>query len=116
MSTKANGIFELRIKNDAGKEEVWTIDLKKTGTVYKGAAKPKMDVAIILSDDTFLQLADGKVRFRPLFDASCRPSAHTTCVPARRPESVYDRQVENEGEHDASYEAQRGSKGVSKLP
>ncbi|EJD06779.1 sterol-binding-like protein [Fomitiporia mediterranea MF3/22] len=58
---KANGIFELRIKNEEGKEGVWTIDLKKTGTVYKGPAKPKADVTIILSDDTFLQLAEGKL-------------------------------------------------------
>ena len=26
---------------------VWTIDLKKTGTVYKGEAKPKADVTLI---------------------------------------------------------------------
>ena len=64
-AVKANGIFELRIKNAEGKEGVWTIDLKKTGTVYKGDAKPKADVSIILSDDTFLQLADGKVS--PIF-------------------------------------------------
>lgn len=61
--SQSNGIFELRIKNDAGKEEVWTIDLKKTGTVYRGPAKPKSDVAILLADDTFLQLADGKVSY-----------------------------------------------------
>ncbi|EIN09833.1 sterol-binding protein [Punctularia strigosozonata HHB-11173 SS5] len=58
---KTNGIFELRIKNAEGKEGVWTIDMKKTGTVYKGEAKPKPDVAIILSDDTFVQLAEGKL-------------------------------------------------------
>jgi len=58
---KTNGIFEMRVKNEEGKEEVWTIDLKKTGTVYKGEAKPKRDVAIILSDDTFVQLAEGKL-------------------------------------------------------
>ncbi|TDL25568.1 sterol-binding-like protein [Rickenella mellea] len=58
---KTNGIFELRVKNEAGQEAIWTIDLKKTGTVYKGAAKPKPDVAIILSDETFTLLADGKL-------------------------------------------------------
>ena len=35
--------------------------MKKTGTVYKGPSKPKADVTIILSDDVFTQLADGKV-------------------------------------------------------
>ena len=50
------------MKNESGKEAIWTIDLKKTGTVYKGKAKPKADVTIILSDETFTQLAEGKVR------------------------------------------------------
>ncbi|KII84425.1 hypothetical protein PLICRDRAFT_46335 [Plicaturopsis crispa FD-325 SS-3] len=58
---KTNGIFELRVKNKEGKEAVWTIDLKKTGTVYKGEAKPKADVTIILSDDVLSQLAAGKL-------------------------------------------------------
>lgn len=61
LSSQTNGIFELKVKNSAGKEETWTIDMKKEGTVYKGAAKPKADVTIILSDDTFTQLAEGKL-------------------------------------------------------
>ena len=36
--------------------------MKKEGKVYKGEAKPKADVAIILSDDTFVQLSQGKVQ------------------------------------------------------
>ena len=35
--------------------------MKQTGTVYKGPAKPKADVTIILADDTFTQLAEGKL-------------------------------------------------------
>jgi putative sterol carrier protein len=35
--------------------------MKKQGTVYKGPAKPKADVTIILSDDTLTDLASGKV-------------------------------------------------------
>jgi len=58
---KTNGIFQLQVKNAEGKEGIWTIDLKKTGTVYKGEAKPKADVTLILSDDTFAQLAEGKL-------------------------------------------------------
>lgn len=61
-SEKTNGIFELRISNDAKEEAVWTIDLKKNATVIKGTAKPKADVTLIMSDDTFTQLASGKVR------------------------------------------------------
>ncbi|KAI0311911.1 SCP2 sterol-binding domain-containing protein [Amylostereum chailletii] len=58
---KTNGIFQLQVKNAAGEEGLWTIDMKKTGTVYKGAAKPKADVTIILSDEVFTALAAGKL-------------------------------------------------------
>lgn len=34
---KTNGIFLLNVKNKAGKEASWTIDLKKDGEVVKGA-------------------------------------------------------------------------------
>ncbi|KAI0346289.1 sterol-binding-like protein [Trametopsis cervina] len=58
---KTNGIFELQIKNAEGKEQTWSIDLKNTGTIYKGKAKTKANVTLILADDTFLQLAEGKL-------------------------------------------------------
>lgn len=61
-TSQTNGIFELKVTNEAKEEATWTIDLKKTGTVYKGPAKPKADVTIILSDDVLVQLAEGKVR------------------------------------------------------
>jgi putative sterol carrier protein len=35
--------------------------MKTTGTVYKGEAKPKPDVTIILADDVLVELAEGKV-------------------------------------------------------
>ena len=35
--------------------------MKKTGTVYKGPAKPKADVTLMLSDESFTELAAGKV-------------------------------------------------------
>ena len=41
---------------------MWTIDLKKEGKVYKGKAKPKADVTLIMSDETLTQIAAGKVR------------------------------------------------------
>jgi len=63
---KTNGIFELRIKN-GGKEAVWTIDLKKTGTVYKGPAQTKSDVTISTSDDTFHGMANGKTDAQKAF-------------------------------------------------
>ncbi|KAF5341765.1 hypothetical protein D9611_001766 [Ephemerocybe angulata] len=64
---KSNGIFELQVTN-ADKETVtWTIDMKKTGTVYKGKATPKADVTIILSDDTLVDLAAGKTNGQKAF-------------------------------------------------
>ena len=58
---QTNGIFELRVTNEAKEQAVWTIDMKTTGTVYKGEAKPRADVTIILADDVFVELATGKV-------------------------------------------------------
>jgi putative sterol carrier protein len=55
------------VTNEAKETATWTIDLKKTGTVYKGSATPKADVTIILSDDTLTDLASGKVRFPAMF-------------------------------------------------
>lgn len=61
-SSQTNGIFELRVKNAEGKEAIWTIDMKTSGTVYKGEAKSKPNVTLLMSDETFQQLAEGKVR------------------------------------------------------
>jgi putative sterol carrier protein len=49
------------VTNDANETITWTIDMKKAGTVFKGKAQPKADVTIILSDDTLVDLATGKV-------------------------------------------------------
>lgn len=82
------------MSNENKEVATWTIDLKKTGTVYKGSAKPKADVTIILSDDTLTELAEGKVSFR--FTSSAwrglinPPEAKWT-------EGVHDRQTEDEG-------------------
>ncbi|KAG5646117.1 hypothetical protein DXG03_004356 [Asterophora parasitica] len=64
---KTNGIFELQVSNEAKEVATWTIDLKKTGTVYKGSAKPKADVTIILTDDTLGELASGKLNGQKAF-------------------------------------------------
>ncbi|KAH8100158.1 sterol-binding-like protein [Cristinia sonorae] len=58
---KTNGIFEIRLKNANGEEGIWTIDLKTTGSVYKGESKSKPNVTILMSDETFQQLATGKL-------------------------------------------------------
>lgn len=56
-------VFELRITNAQNQEAVWTIDLKDKGTVYKGPvrAPAKAGVTLLMTDDTFEQLAVGKV-------------------------------------------------------
>ncbi|KAF5382150.1 hypothetical protein D9615_004244 [Tricholomella constricta] len=64
---KTNGIFELQVSNEAKEVVTWTIDMKKTGTVYKGSAKPKADVTIILSDETLTDLASGKLNGQKAF-------------------------------------------------
>jgi hypothetical protein len=51
----------LKVTNDAKEEAVWTIDMKKTGTIYKGSATPKADVTLILTDQVLNELASGKV-------------------------------------------------------
>lgn len=79
---------------------MWTIDMKKEGKVYKGDAKPKADVAIILSDDTFLQLSEGKVRLTILI---LKIVTLMTVPLVGRSESIHDRKTENKREHDACY-------------
>jgi putative sterol carrier protein len=59
---QTNGIFQLQVLNAEKQTAIWTIDLKKTGTVYKGPANPKADVTLILSDEVFIDLAEGKVQ------------------------------------------------------
>ncbi|CCF52595.1 hypothetical protein NDA11_002093 [Ustilago hordei] len=67
IQKKTNGCFEMHVKNAGGKELVWTIDLKKNAEAYEGKAKGKADVTINLSDDTFIDLADGKVNGQKAF-------------------------------------------------
>ncbi len=63
-------MFEFKINDAAGKVAFWTIDLKKTGAVKKGEAKSlglKPDVTIIVSDETFIDIADGKTTGQKAF-------------------------------------------------
>jgi len=65
---KTNGIFQIEVfLKDSEQTAIWTIDMKKDGTVYKGLAKPKADVTIILSDDVFTQLAQGTLNGQKAF-------------------------------------------------
>jgi putative sterol carrier protein len=49
------------IKNDEGKEETFTVDLKKEGAVLKGKGPNKADAILSLKDADFIDLASGKL-------------------------------------------------------
>ncbi|KAF1985589.1 sterol-binding-like protein [Aulographum hederae CBS 113979] len=63
---KGGAVFAFTIKNKAGETESWFIDLKKEGVVGKGDGG-KADVTLILSDDDFTKLIEGKANAQKLF-------------------------------------------------
>ncbi|BCR82777.1 SCP2 sterol-binding domain-containing protein [Aspergillus chevalieri] len=67
--SKAKAVVAFNIKNDAGKEEAWHLDLKEKGVVAKGAAPAggKADVTLNLSDKDFQDLVTGKANAQRLF-------------------------------------------------
>jgi len=64
---KVNAIYEINVKNEEGKQQIWTLELKKDGTVQTGKGSVKPDVIINLSDDTFVNLASGKLSGQKAF-------------------------------------------------
>ncbi|KAK9703581.1 hypothetical protein K7432_010644 [Basidiobolus ranarum] len=58
---KTKGIFQFDIKNNEGKVQTWSMDLKKQGTVNTGKPGGTPDVLLTLSDDVFADLASGKL-------------------------------------------------------
>jgi len=66
---KGGAIFAFTLKNTAGKEESWHIDLKKEGKVGKGTAPAgeKPTVTLVLSDDDFGKLVRGTAKAQTLF-------------------------------------------------
>lgn len=58
---QVNGIFEFVVKNAEGKTEIFTVDLKKEGSVIKGKGTNKADAIISINDADFVQLASGKL-------------------------------------------------------
>ncbi|KAJ2958357.1 hypothetical protein NQZ79_g6037 [Umbelopsis isabellina] len=66
---QVNGIFEFVIKNDEKKEETFTVDLKKEGSVKKGKGATKADAILSLNDADFIELASGKLNGKcPVFE------------------------------------------------
>ncbi|RHZ65472.1 hypothetical protein Glove_315g73 [Diversispora epigaea] len=64
---KVKAIFEFNVKNSDGKEQLWTLDLKNEGSVKTGKGSAKPDITITLEDDTFVQLASGKLNGQKAF-------------------------------------------------
>ena len=66
---KGAAIFAFKLKNNAGQEAAWHIDLKESGTVGKGEAPAgkKADVTLSLSDENFGKMVAGKTKAQSLF-------------------------------------------------
>ncbi|OQN96838.1 hypothetical protein B0A48_17398 [Cryoendolithus antarcticus] len=66
---KGGAIFAFTLKNPAGEQKEWYIDLKKSGTLGKGSAPEgeKADVTMVLSDADFTKLVAGKANAQNLF-------------------------------------------------
>jgi SCP-2 sterol transfer family len=98
------------VTNDAKEEAVWTIDMKNTGTVYKGPPTKKADVTILLSDDVLTQLAEGKVRISELHILFLSDLI-AVCRIAQWPESVYDWKIKDERKRHARNQARWSATG-----
>ncbi|CAO3644010.1 unnamed protein product [Cunninghamella echinulata] len=57
---QVNGVFQFILKAD-GKQEIFTVDCKKEGTVVRGKGNAKADAVITLADKDFVDLAQGKL-------------------------------------------------------
>ncbi|KAI9494565.1 SCP2 sterol-binding domain-containing protein [Zychaea mexicana] len=58
---QVNGVFQFVIKGKDGKEEIFTVDVKKEGKVMRGKGPQKADAILSLKDDDFVALATGKL-------------------------------------------------------
>jgi len=66
MMKSANAIFGFDLTSpDGSKQESWYIDLKEEGKVGKG--DKKADVRLVMKDEIFQQLAEGKANAQSLF-------------------------------------------------
>ncbi|QIW98122.1 hypothetical protein AMS68_003640 [Peltaster fructicola] len=66
---QGKAIFAFTLKNGAGEEKSWYLDLKKKGEVGVGAAPAgeKANVTLSLSDQDFAGLVSGKANAQKLF-------------------------------------------------
>ncbi|KAG0083289.1 hypothetical protein BGZ93_006319 [Podila epicladia] len=65
---KVKGVFQFNVKNDAGKVQIWTLDLKNgEGSINVGTTDKKADITIDIADQIFVDLAEGKANGQKLF-------------------------------------------------
>ncbi|SAM08766.1 hypothetical protein [Absidia glauca] len=57
---QVNGVFQFVLKAN-GKEEIFTVDVKKEGKVVRGKGNIKADAILTLNDADFVALAEGKL-------------------------------------------------------
>lgn len=67
--SQGDAIFAFKLKNQAGKEAAWHIDLKSTGAVGRGEAPAgkKANVVLSMSDADFDKMVQGKSKAQNLF-------------------------------------------------
>ncbi|KAF9387810.1 hypothetical protein CPC16_006860 [Podila verticillata] len=66
--SKVKGVFQFDVKNEAGKVQIWTLDLKNgEGSIQTGTTGKKPDITIEIADQTFVDLAEGKANGQKLF-------------------------------------------------
>ncbi|KAG9315062.1 SCP2 sterol-binding domain-containing protein [Chiua virens] len=60
---KTGAIIQIQLTNVDKQVATWTLDFKKEGAIYKGTVKApaKAGVTLIMSDETFSDLASGKL-------------------------------------------------------
>ncbi|KAJ3052553.1 hypothetical protein HK097_006084 [Rhizophlyctis rosea] len=66
LQKKLNAVFEIAIKKGEN-EHVWTLDFKDAGRITEGPAPGKADIRITTDDDTFANLASGKLNGQKAF-------------------------------------------------
>ncbi|KAI8808039.1 sterol-binding-like protein [Cladochytrium replicatum] len=68
LAKKVNGVFELVVKNTEGTEQTWVLNFK-AGTAEVSVGKPsgKSDITISIADETFVELASGKLTGQKAF-------------------------------------------------
>ncbi|KAJ1558672.1 hypothetical protein HK405_013199, partial [Cladochytrium tenue] len=66
---KVRGVFHIVLKNGAGEEQAWTLDLKNadSASVVSLGKVGKGDVTLLMSDDTYVDLVEGKINGQKAF-------------------------------------------------